>query len=29
MVMEEAIILEDMVVEVMVVTKMAGVMGKL
>ena len=28
-VMEEAVILEDAVVEVMVVTKMAGVMGKL
>ena len=27
--MEEAVILEDVVVEVMVVTKMAGVMGKL
>ena len=29
MVMEEAVILEDVVVEVMVVTKTAGVMGKL
>ena len=29
MVMVEAVILEDVVVEVMVVTKMAGVMGKL
>ena len=28
-VMEEAVILEDAVVEVMVVTKTAGVMGKL
>ena len=29
MVMEEAVILEDVVVEVMVVTKTDGVMGKL
>ena len=29
MVMEEAVILEDAVVEVMVVTKTVGVMGKL